>query len=154
VIKMDKDYRLLIYVFIISILAAGIMFFTNKEKQDVEFCRDVIFKGMIEGKASVGEFIDWNKLIAVGVDVGAGFAKAPNEAERRNYKEVFIRGVSLGFAYTGGKPNALADWRIFSQTRERVVIAADYRPGKRRMLFTLAKGEKRKLVGLEVVEIK
>ena len=116
---------------------------------DVEFCRRT-FRGLAEGRPGVHRRIEWERLKALGVDVGATYAKLPNEQERMQYRKAFIERFSEGFRRTGGKPEAFVGWRAQGRTDDgRVVVAADYEGKSKTLLLHLSGGWNKKLEAIQ-----
>ncbi|MFC1675074.1 hypothetical protein ACFL1K_04245 [Candidatus Omnitrophota bacterium] len=152
---MQKEkLRVLEYTLVMAAVFSALVFFLGREKQNIDFCRDVLFARLINGRQSVAKFIAWEDLKALGADMAPGYAKLPNEKERNNYKRTFITGFSLGFKQEGGSLQAFTNWRIYAKDSQNVIIAADYPRHKKTLLFTLSKGKERKLVALEWTEMK
>ncbi|MFC1805257.1 hypothetical protein ACFLZ3_05490 [Candidatus Omnitrophota bacterium] len=136
------------YVIVVALVIAGVLFFTGRERKDVDFCR-LMFSRLISGRQSVEKFIDWENLKAVGSDVGEEYRKLPNAEERNKYKKAFIEFFRRGFKEGGGEFKAFTDWRAYKEGNKTVVVAADYRRHKKILLLTVFKGRPRKITALE-----
>lgn len=160
---MKKDIPILEYTLLIAIVMGALVFFIRLKTEDTDFCRKV-FNGLVKGSYGVQKFIDWEKLKAMKVDVGATYIQFTIEKQRSDYKKAFIKYLSLGFRQAGGKLNLFTNWRIYPVRKEspdrielsngvydkysdKTVVAADYR-GKI-ILFTISKYGKRKLIAIQ-----
>ena len=116
---------------------------------DVELCRRV-FQGLAEGRQGVHRRIDWQRLKALDVDVGAAYAALPNDQERVRYRRAFIEQFCAGFRGTGGHSDAFVRWRAQGRADDgRVVVAADYATKQKTLLLQLEGGWNKKLVGIQ-----
>jgi hypothetical protein len=135
-------------VLLVAIGAIGV-FAMRSGGGDVELCRRT-FQGLAEGRPGVQRSIGWERLKALDVDVGAAYAKLPNDGERRQYRQAFIQQFSEGFRRTGGNPEAFVGWRAQGRTDDgRVVVAADYEGKDKTLLLQLSGGWHKKVVGIQ-----
>ena len=148
---MNRYYlRWLEYVIVIAVILAAFFLFSGKKRQDLEFCRDVLFGRLVAGSLSVEKLIDWDNFQGLGKDMGQDYKKMPNDKERQLYRKSFVKAFSAGFREKGGSYRAFTNWRIYSQGEGKVVIAADYPSHKKTLLFQIIKkGNERKLAALE-----
>ncbi len=140
-----ENLQLLGFALILGIIIFLIFSFGIR-KNDVDFCRG-LFKSLIQGSQSAQKLIDWESLKAMGVDVGATYAKLPNAKEKTNYRKSFIKSLSQGFYNSGGQFRAFTNWRIYKHAGPGAIVAADYK--QKTILFTLSEGEKRKLTAIQ-----
>jgi len=143
---MKKDTPILEYAVLIAVVMGALVFFIRMKTADIDFCHKV-FNGLVKGSYGVQKFIDWEKLKAMKVDVGATYIQFTTEEQRSDYKKAFIKYLSLGFRQAGGKFNLFTNWRIRDKYSNKTVVAADYR-GKI-ILFTISKYGKRKLIAIQ-----
>ena len=121
-------------------IAAGLW---QGRTSDVEACRQA-FRGLAAGAPSAQGRLDWERLTALGVDVGATYRGLPSDQERRRYREAFVANFSKGFQQTGATAEQFVRWRVEERTPETVTVAADY-PAKQQTLRlgVSARGKKR-----------
>lgn len=143
---MQKENVKILAVIGIAGLIAFLIFSFGVRKDDVTFCREV-FKNLTSGKLSVGKYIDWGRLKAMGVDVGATYTKLPNAREKKDYRKAFISNLSKGFIKGGGKAEAFTNWRVSQHEGLKTTILADYKNGT--MAFTIYGYEKRQIIAIE-----
>jgi hypothetical protein len=143
---MKKDIPILEYTLLIAIVMGALVFFIHMKNENTDFCRKV-FNGLVKGSYAVQKFIDWEKLKAMNVDVGATYIKFTTEKQRSDYKQAFIKYLSLGFKQTGSKLDLFTNWRAYDRYTDKTVVAADYR-GKI-ILFTISRDGKRKLIAIQ-----
>ena len=130
-------------------IGAIAVFVMRGSGNDVEVCRRV-FQGLAEGRPGVHRRIDWERLKALDVDVGAAYAALPNDQERAGYRRAFIERFSAGFRGTGGSSDAFVRWRAQGRADDgRVVVAADYAAKQKTLLLRLSGGWNKKLVGIQ-----
>ncbi len=86
---MKKDLKSVELIIVVSIIILGITFLIGLKNQDVNFCRSVL-KGMTQGSYAVEKHFDWDNFVFFQMDIGTIYRRLPSEAERRNYKTVFI----------------------------------------------------------------
>jgi hypothetical protein len=153
---MSKRYlKIAEYLLFLFLLIWVFSRFLPAKRQDTEFCRDIIFSGLIKGQGAVAKYIDWENLTALGADAGVEYLKLPNSKEREDFQRAFINGFALGFLYDGGNPDNFTDWRPYKQDKDSVTVAADYKAKKKILLFTLSKESKKgKLKALAWQEMK
>lgn len=124
-------------------LAVLLLVFFDGSKSDLAICRQA-FYGLTKGAYfSYDRHIAWERLQAVGTDVGAVYSLMPNDKERLNYRQAFFKSFAEGFRITGGRFEAFSNWRILEKDSQKTVVAADYR-GKI-LLFTISKKYGRKI---------
>jgi hypothetical protein len=135
-----------VFIFLLFFFAGCVMRITN----DVDFARTCLL-GLIKGDYyRVLKMIEWPSFFALEIDVGRTYRSLPNDRERARYIRKFIKSFSWGFKQVGGKFNYFVNWRIYSSTPDKTVVAADHKITNNTLLFTIIhrKGE-RKLVRLE-----
>lgn len=146
--EQDKN----IYKYAAVLLGILVLFsaFGLAKDKDIEFSRNV-FSGLIAGKLSIRQSIDWPKFKALGMDIGAGYKDLTNDKDKSDYENFFIRSFSFNFKKTGAKFRSFTNWRIYSRDTQGVVVAADYPARKQTLLFTIArdKNKKPRLVNLD-----
>jgi len=71
-------------------------------KSDVVFCRGIL-QGLAEGNVSVASQIDWERLKAVGVDVGATYRSLTTSQDQQRYQRMFVQKFAEGFRQAGGR---------------------------------------------------
>lgn len=134
----------------VLVLAIGaVAVFAMRGGSDVEVCRRV-FQGLAEGRPGVHRRIDWERLKALDVDVGATYAALPDNQERARYRQAFIERFAAGFQGTGGRPEAFVGWRAQGRTDDgRVVVAADYEGKHKTLLLGVSGGWRKKVVSIQ-----
>lgn len=110
---------------------------------EAAFCQSVFTK-LAQGKGSVRTQIAWERLQALGMDVGTTYLQLATEQERRNYQDAFITQYAQAFRAAGGAPKAFTGWRIQEQREGQVIVAADYSAKQKTLLMSVpASGPKR-----------
>lgn len=152
--EKDKKKPILEYTILITIIivAIGVFNYITQDK-DVAFARTV-FAGLISARESTAKLIDWQNFKALDVDIAATYANLSNEKERKNYKKVFIQGLSFGFKSTGARFAAFINWRIYQRDLEKVIVACDYPAKNKTLLFTILKDTKPKLLSMQWEAVK
>lgn len=145
---MKKKNKQILWIVLISLTVIFLVFQRVKPKNDVELCRD-IFRGFVEGDRSSQNSIDWERLKALGYDVGATYSKLPNAQEKEDYRREFYKNFSLSFKRNGGRFEAFTNWRIYEQNGPTAIIAADYKEKSTTVLFTLSGFEKKKITNIK-----
>lgn len=125
---------------IIFLIVIGIIFLFKTRYNEVDAARSALY-GLIQSNQSIAGLLRWDKLKAVGMDVGATYLSYKTDKERNDYKKYFIRGFSAGFKEVKGNYKQFANWRIHEKTAQKTVVAVDYRD--KILLFTLPKNEKK-----------
>lgn len=132
---------------VVAVLVVGLVV-TYWENQPVPFGRRV-FEGLVNGQQAIHRAIDWEHLKAFDTDVGATYAKLPNEREKADYRRAFIERCAAGFRQGGGSVRAFTNWRVEERTGEQVVVAADYSAKQSTLLLSLTTQWPAQLRGLE-----
>ncbi len=135
-------------VVLLLLAAAAGTVFLRAGKSDAEFCRTVL-NGLAQGKPSVTKRIDWDRLQALQVDVGATYRKLPNDGERAKYRAAFIANFANGFHRSGASVDAFRRWRVQERTADRIVIAVDYEAKRKTLLMTIPSSGRKKLESLQ-----
>ena len=126
-------------------IALAIMFAWKLTTRDVDFCR-AVFRGLVAGRPSVAQRIDWEHLQAVGADVGKEYRLFRLEKDRVNYRANFITAFSRAFKLTGGTFGGFVKWQVVDRQPETVTIAAEYPLRSKTLLFVIpARGERKLL---------
>lgn len=115
---------------------------------EVRFCR-AAFTKLAAGHPAVSRQIAWDRLQAIGVDVGATYTKLPNDQERRAYQAAFIEQFSAAFKQAGGTPKAFVGWRLADAGDEQMVVAADYPATHKTLLVSIPRSGHRQIEGLQ-----
>jgi hypothetical protein len=134
---------------IIGIIAVALLIFAWEFSQyDVRFCRSAL-DGLVKGAIKVERLIDWEKLEALGIDVGANYRRFTNPQDKETYRRLFIRNFAVGFQKGEGDFKKFTNWRVLLRKGAKVVVAADYLLYNKTVLFTLFKSSKTKLIAIE-----
>lgn len=137
-----------ILVFVIGVI--GLLFIagcTGRET-DTQLSRRIL-NGLCSGNQRVQGLIDWEKLKAVGVDVGESYSKIIAEKERQDYRKAFFYNCAFSFRAAQGKISTFSNWRVSNRTDNTTIVATDTPAGKV-LLLTLANiSGKRKLIAIE-----
>ena len=144
--KAIKNIKYYILGFTLAVFGILLLWWINQS--DVNFCRSV-FSGLIRGSRSVEKSIAWEDFQALGMNVAVTYAQLPNDKERQNYREAFIKGSARGFRNAQLHIKEFIRWRIYDNDDEKVVIAADYLRYNKVILFTVSKAPARKLVSVQ-----
>jgi hypothetical protein len=132
----------------VLIVSAGVVFAVRASGSDVTFCRSAL-ENLARGKPAAQRQIDWTRLKALDVDVGAAYSQLPSEQEQRDYRRAFIARFADGFRQGGGKLDAFSQWRVAEPKDGMTVVAADVPATQRTLLFQISKASGRKLVGIQ-----
>jgi hypothetical protein len=108
---------------------------TGPPKSDVDFARDV-FNLMAEGDIAAAEMIDWEHLNVAAMDAGATYRSLSSEAAKENFRKSFLKGYSTSFKSSGGKVDAVTNWREESKDADKTIVAASG-PNKGTLLITV-----------------
>ena len=111
--------------------------------RDVRFCRGVLHD-LVMGRQSVQSRIDWERVTAMGVDIGATYAQLPNDGERAQYRRAFIRNFADGFRKSGGRLDGFTHWMVAPDG----TVSADYPAKGKTLVFHLSAGGHRQLEGI------
>lgn len=134
---------------LVLIAAAAVLLVMRRGAGDVAFCRTVL-TGLVNGKPSVvAQRLDWEHLNALGLDVGATYTSLPNDAERKQYRQAFVRSVSSEFKRVGGTAKGFSRWRLHGREPGRVVVAADFPAKGKTLLMTLPASGTKKVQALQ-----
>lgn len=125
---------------ILFLVVIAILFLFKTRHNELDTARAAL-AGLIQANQSVAGLLNWEKLKAIGVNVGAEYSAFKGDKDKVNYKKYFIRGFSAGFKEVKGNYKEFSNWRIYEKTAQKTVVAADYR-GKI-LLFSLPKNEKK-----------
>jgi len=106
--------------------------------RDVRLCQRV-FAGLVKGNDAVREAIDWERLMALDVDIGASYRQLSTPAEQVAYERMFIRGFSEGFRQAEATPEAFRGWRRGADG----TVSADYPAKQKTLRFRLSIDGKR-----------
>ena len=136
------------YTVLIAIVAAMLIFTWEFTQQDTRLCRSIL-DGLVRGAAEAEKFIDWEKFVATGFDVGSYYRRIPDQTDRLKYRRLFIQNFATGFKYIKGDFKKFTHWRVLKRDRTKVVVGADYLLYNKTILFTLSKLPRTKLIAIE-----
>ena len=111
--------------------------------REVRLCKRLL-GGLVQGKLSVGTGIAWDRLTALGMDVGAAYAQLPNLEEQAAYQEAFIQNFANGFRQSGATLKVFKHWRV----QQDGTVAVDYPEKQRTLVFRLSSTKPLQLTGL------
>lgn len=126
-------------------VAAVVMRLTQNE---VGFCR-AVFRNLVNDRQAAQRQIDWERLKAVGVDVGKTYTELPDDQARAQYRKAFIDNFAMGFRQSEGTLEAFRNWRVQARDGERVVVATDYEAKRKTLLLSVPASGQRKLQELQ-----
>ena len=124
---------LLLAVIVAALIVAGIRLI----RSDVGVCREA-FAGLAQGRSAAGWRLDWERLQAMGVNVGETYRGLPNAQERRQYRRSFIGQFAGGFARSGATASAFTNWRPAGVRDGKRLVAADYPAKQQTLLFSVS----------------
>lgn len=125
---------------IIFLIIIGIVFLFKARYNELDVARAAL-GGLVQSNQSVAGLLKWEKLKAVGADIGATYLSYKTDKEKNDYKKYFIRGFAAGFKEVKGNYKQFTNWRIHEKSAQKTVVAVDYRD--KILLFTLPKNEKK-----------
>lgn len=140
---MKKEEQTYLVIGVVLLLLVVFLFQLNPN--EISRCR-TMFSALVRGSYSAQKQIDWEKLKALDVDVGATYSQFPDGQQRLNYQKTFVKSFALGFKQMGGELAGFRNWRVYTKDAEKTVIAADYRG--QTLLLTFSKVGK-KLTALQ-----
>ena len=144
---MDNK-KILEYSVIIMAVVAVLFFAWEFTNRDVRFCR-LALDGLAKGSVKAEKFIDWEKLIATRLDVGATYRRIAKPEDKNIYRRLFIRNFAVGFQNVKGNVKKFTNWRVLERKGTKVVVGADYLLYNKTILFTLSKLPKTKITVIE-----
>ena len=129
----------------------SVLFLTgcSQMETDVQFTRRV-FIGLCRGNQGVQKSIEWEKLQAMGVDVGATYSSIVSEQERAGYRKMFFYNLAYTFKAAGGQTSGFTNWRVKNKDDKKTIVAMDVPSGAIFLLTSSNESGKRKLVGIEL----
>ena len=163
---MDVNLRYLIGV--VAVVGVIVLVLRNPQEDAVRWTKQT-FETLVSGRSSVQARIAWERLSAVGVDVGATYTKLPNAREQAQYRQAFLRELASGFRRSGARAESFVNWRIeesaesaemkaqsaqnkSAEGAERdartMVVAADFPAKQKTLLMTLTVGKPRQVTGI------
>ena len=132
---------------VLGLVVLAILVLRNPQQDAVRWTRQT-FELLVSGRSSAQARIAWERLSAVGVDVGATYAKLPNAREQAGYRQAFLRELASGFRRSGARAESFVNWRIMEQSDEAIVVAADFPAKQKTLLMTLTVGKPRQVTGI------
>ena len=153
---------------VLGLVVLAILVLRNPQQDAVRWTRQT-FELLVSGRSSAQARIAWERLSAVGVDVGATYAKLPNAREQAGYRQAFLRELASGFRRSGARAESFVNWRIeesaesaemkaqsaqnkSAEGAERdartMVVAADFPAKQKTLLMTLTVGKPRQVTGI------
>ena len=101
------------------------------------------------GKPTAQCLLEWERLSAMGLDVGMAYRSFARAKDRQAYMQKFIRSFAKSFHEQGAKPDDFVRWRLVGETPVFLVVGADYPAKQRTLLFAVPKEGKRRLAAIE-----
>jgi hypothetical protein len=135
------------YAAAVVAVVVGLVWAMRASQGAAAWCQES-FEGLTSGERSAQARIDWERLRALGVNVGAAYRGLPNAHAKAQYRREFLEGFAKAFAQGGGRPEAFVDWRVEERTGEEIVVAADYPAKRNTLLISLPASGKRRIAGL------
>ncbi len=135
---MEQDHsRLYGSLTLVAVAVVLVVAGTRFLNRDVEFCRRT-FESLVAGKPSVQGNIAWDRLTAMGTDVGETYRQLPNMKERAEYQAAFIQKFAEGFKKVQGKTSHLTKWRVKQRGKGETIVAAEHWPSQHLLLFRVS----------------
>src|SRR3989338_3103636 len=144
-VTMDVNLRYLIGV--VAVVCVIVLVLRNPQEDAVRWTKQT-FETLVSGRSSVQARIAWERLSAVGVDVGATYTKLPNAREQAQYRQAFLRELASGFRRSGARAESFVNWRIMEKSDEAIVVAADFPAKQKTLLLTVSDGKPRQVTGI------
>ena len=132
---------------VLGLVALIVLVLRNPQQDAVRWTRQT-FELLVSGRSSAQARIAWERLSAVGVDVGATYTKLPNAREQAQYRQAFLRELASGFRRSGARAESFVNWRIMEQSDEAIVVAADFPAKQKTLLLTVSDGKPRQVTGI------
>jgi len=146
---MERTQPPVIGSLILLLLVGGAALMLSRAgRSDAEVCRNIL-NGLIEGKSSVARRIDWERLTALGKDIGAEYRGLPNDAERARYRQSFVMSFPRGFQQAHGNLSSFRNWRIKAREGNLIVVAVDYEIKHKTLLMGVPASGPKKLETLQ-----
>ena len=141
--KEEATYALLIGAVIVAVWA------TRQVSVGVPgFCRQT-FRELASGKPSAQSRLEWERLSAMGLDVGMAYRSFARGQDRQRYMQKFIQSFANSFRQQGAKPDDFVRWRLVGETPVYLVVGADYPAKQRTLLFAVPKDGKRRVAAIQ-----
>src|SRR3989338_3435868 len=96
---------------VLGLVALIVLVLRNPQQDAVRWTRQT-FELLVSGRSSAQARIAWERLSAVGVDVGATYAKLPNARDQAGDRPAFLRALASGFRRSGARAESFVNWRI------------------------------------------
>ena len=138
--SQSRIQHVLVVVGVILAVAAGVYLWTGS---DVRLCRRVLAQ-LVNADPSVSRAIDWSRLQALEVNVGATYAALANRQEQMDYEHAFIRSFAEGFRKSGGQLSAFTHWRAEPDGS----VSADYPAKRKTLVFRLSGSGRHQVDGI------
>ena len=119
------------------------------DNPDVTFAKAAFFS-MVNGSSDAEAMIDWENFRALGDDVGKGYRKLPNEAEKAKARKEFIAGFALSTPNMKANPDGITNWRVYTETPSETIISAKMKAGPVLYLTVSKRGGSQKLSALRI----
>ena len=119
-------------------------------KPDVNFARSV-FKKLVYGMPAAQDMLDWENLEMMGEDVGVNYRKLPNDSEKSNYRQEFIKNFSMSFKTLKVSANVFTNWRLYGIKEGKVVVEVIDSRSNYPLYFTVVKSIRGKRLLRKVV---
>ena len=132
----------------IVVLALALQAASFIRGQDANFCRRAFYY-LVKGRYAAQAMIDWEEFKSVGLDVGETYGKLPGDNEKELFKKGFINKFAAGFLQAEGAYKAFVNWRTYKKEKDFITVAVDYKKTNDVLLFTLAKGRRKKIQSIQ-----
>ncbi len=148
---MDKPTGALLgYGAMVILAVAGLAWAMRAVSHDeAAWCRRV-FAGLAAGRLYVQGDVNWERLKALGADVGEDYRALPNERERANFRRAFITRFASSFQGAKGRVQDFTGWRSQGRDDEgRLIVAVDYPAKQQTLLVTVSELGQRRVDALQ-----
>jgi hypothetical protein len=139
-----ENTQLLVFILIVFLIVISIIFIFSSGKSEVRLCQQV-FLGLLTGRQSVENFLDWENIKVIGLNVGKLYSSLPDEKQKADYRKAFFKSLSVSFKKAGGRPELYTNWRIKGKNGSETIVAADYIDKAKTLLFTLVQNGRKKI---------
>jgi hypothetical protein len=118
-------------------------------KTDVVFARETV-EGLLNGDTSIADAFDWENLKVPGADAGSAYRELPDEENRAEVREDFIKNFSESFKASGANVSDLKNWREEAKQGETATVAVDTTTGKTMRVFVVRRNGRQQVSELTI----
>ena len=141
--RMEKKSLMFIAAFISVFCIAGCI----GQESEVQFARRALY-GLCKGDKKIESSIAWDRLQAMGIDVGQAYSKLISAKEKADYRKAFFYNLSYAFKASKGRLSDFTNWQVQDRQADTATVVVDTSSGNVLLMVLSNTGGRMRLIAI------